>query len=495
MEKETNINYKKITAPNAFLKKGTAGLGLFLFSSAFTFADALQSGKPNILFILTDDQGWSDFSTALDPKYPEAACSYFETPNMNRFAQEGIRFLSGYAPAPMCTPTRRSIQFGMTPARQRGTEFLGQFSPKGHKSIAQYIKQADSSYRCAVFGKWGEAMSGTWTNQNLEANPDVLGYDESDGPHTGNVTGTYYHPKLGAEMEARNYICESDPDPKRTFSVTERAISFMRRRVEKKQPFYLQVNYYAIHTAYQALQTTMDKHAKKTGFPQRQVSKEIAPMLEDLDAGIGELLQAVDSLGLGDNTYIVLSSDNGGEFFKGKRPEAFGSLPQRNAPLLFVKGMLYEGGIRVPFIVRGPGIQPGAICREPVALYDLLPTFYELAGGCGPLPDDIDGGSLCPLFEHPEAGTVNRQLSGLVFHRPLVKRRPVSALRLGDYKLIVNWAGPWKVKNRELYNLTEDIGETKNLADQLPGKTDEMTELLVSYLRSVNAEVAELFEK
>lgn len=464
--------------------------GLPVLASSVWSGAAEPNAKPNILFILTDDQGWADFSTSIDPQHPEARCDYFHTPNLDGFAKQAVRFVDGYAPAPLCTPTRRSIQFGMTPARQRGTEFLGEFDPTGHLSIAQYIKKADSSYRCAIFGKWGEVMSGSWGDmENRTINPKALGYDESDGPRTGNNTGTFYHWTLGKEMADRNYVCEADPDPKRTFSVTKRAVSFMDRQVEAGNPFYLQVNYYAIHTAHQALQETMDKYADK-GDPQKQVLKGVGPMLEDLDTGIGELLQAVERLGIAGSTYIIISSDNGGEQSYVPLPESSEKLPDRNAPLRSTKAYLYEGGVRVPLMARGPGLPADTVCREPVVLYDLLPTFYELAGGRDALPKDVDGVSLCPLFKTPTQVSIQRPTPGLVFHRPGFNKQSHSAIRQGDYKLVLTWSGPWQIQRRELFDLSKDIGETKNLASELPEKTEEMTQALIAYLKSVDAETS-----
>jgi arylsulfatase A-like enzyme len=449
---------------------------------------AKAAERPNILFILADDQGWADLNTAMDSSVPEGVCSFFHTPNMDRLAREGIRFSSGYSSAPLCTPTRRSIQFGMTPARQRGTEFVsGSFTPKGHLSIPQALKQANPLYRCAHFGKWGEVMSGkSYADKNPEANPAALGYDQSDGL-TGNVTGTFYHPTYLPKDAHRNYICEPDADPKRTFSVTRRSIAFMERQVREKHPFYLQVSYYAIHTAYQARQATLDKYAGR-GEPPRQVLAGVAPMLEDLDTGVGQLLDAIDKLGIGENTYVFFSSDNGGE--PGRMPAERLTQPPRNHPLRMTKQYLYEGGIRVPFIVRGPGVKAGAICRQPVVQYDLLPTFYDLAGGREPLPAEIDGGSLRPLLQDPANAAVKRPLPGLVFHRPLLSAQKHSAIRVGDFKLVITWSGPWQVEKRELFNLAKDIGEQQNLAETMPEKADEMSAALIAYLKSVNAEVA-----
>lgn len=456
--------------------------------AALHATETSTSVPPNILFILADDQGWADLNLPMDPAVPEGACSYFHTPNMDRLAGEGMRFSSGYSSAPLCTPTRRSIQFGMTPARQRGTEFVSDsFTPKGHLSIPQALRRANPSYRCAHFGKWGEVMSGkNFADKNPAANPTALGYDESDGL-TGNLTGTMYHPSIHPKDIHRNHICEPDADPKRTFSVTQRSVAFMERQVQEKRPFYLQVSYYAIHTAYQARQATLDKYAGK-GEPPRQVLAGVAPMLDDLDSGVGQLLDAIDKLGIGGNTYVFFSSDNGGA--PDPMPAERRSQPARNHPLRMTKQYLYEGGIRVPFIVRGPGVKAGALCREPVAQYDLLPTFYDLAGGREPLPAEIDGGSLRPLLEDPANGAVKRLMPGLAFHRPLLKPQPHSAFRAGDFKLVITWSGPWQVGKRELFNLAKDIGEKQNLAETMPEKADEMSATLIAYLKSVNAETA-----
>ncbi len=442
----------------------------------------------NIIFILTDDQGWADVSTPLDTLQKEAYSNYFETPNIDKLASKGMVFTEAYAPAPMCTPTRRSIQYGMTPARQRGTEFLGDFSGKGHQAIPEYLKKINPNYKCALFGKWGEVMSGTWKNQNKEINPKALGYDESDGPNTGNVTGTFYHRNMGKAQYKQNYICTPDDDPKRTLSVTNRAISFIEQQVKDKQPFYLQVNYYALHTAHQALQATMDKYKKK-GMPNRKVHWGVAPMLEDLDTAIGKIIEAVDRLGITGETYICLSSDNGGERrYDNVLATVNKTVRGRNYPLRGYKGQLYEGGIRVPFMVSGPDIRSGSVCRAPIALYDLLPTFYELVGGRDKLPKDIDGRSIVNVFKLPEAEINERPEHGLIFHRPIKKKQ--SALRLGNYKLVLTWSGPWEIKKTELFDLDKDIGETQNLVSMLPDKTKLLKNYLIEYLKGVNAEVS-----
>lgn len=489
-----------------------AGLSVagLLFSSQLAAKEqeqqeSIKDKSPNILFILTDDQGWADLSQPMDPEHPTGFCDYFETPYMNQIFQQGMRFTSGYAPAPISTPTRRSIQYGMTPARQHGTEFLGSFDPEGKWSIAEALKKANPDYRCAHFGKWGGVITGTWSDKEsqMPGHPKNNGYDAHDGL-SGNKTGTFY----GRDDEKREFngICLPDPDPKRTPSVTRRSVAFMKEQVRKGNPFYLQVSYYAIHTAFQAKQETMDRYAGKE-LPERMVPPGIAPMLEELDAGIGNLIRAVKKLNIQDNTYIFFMSDNGGEpknfweknnqlktsFLERSRivdeQPGYDSEPvDRNHPLNRYKQWLYEGGIRVPFAVAGPGIEAGSICRIPVSGWDLLPTFYDLAGGTEPLPQQVDGGSMADLLQNADKGTIERPVEGLFFHRPDPPNNTPghSAYRLGRYKLILWWTEEGNIKDRELYNLHKDAGEQHDLSEKMSAKADEMQQKLIEYLREVD---------
>jgi arylsulfatase A-like enzyme len=432
-----------------------------------TFAKEVPR-RPNFIFILTDDQGWSEMSAAMDPKVPKAASDYLETPNLERMAKAGMRFQSGYSPAPLCTPTRRSIQCGMTPARQRGTEFKSTFDWTGRLTIPRALKSVDPAYRCAHFGKYGE---------NIPVTPEEIGYDESDGL-TGNKTGGCPGP-----MEERGAILVTD-DPKLTDSMTGRAVGFIQRQVRDEHPFYVQLSYYAVHLQVQARQAMLDKYKKK-GTPDRAITCGFAGMLEELDAGVGQVLDTIERLKIADSTYVIFTSDNGG---RGTIPGADESLAPPNRPLFGAKHSLYEGGIRVPFIALGPGVEPSSVCRVPVTGYDLLPTLYDLAGGQEALPDDIDGGSFRVLLQNGGIGQVKRSLDALVFHRPLHRRDPQSAIRVGDWKLMILW----KVRNRErqrlLFNLAEDVGEQNDLSKQMPEKADQLERVLIDYLERVGAE-------
>lgn len=470
------------------------------WSPAAAPSRAAPSARPNFVFILTDDQGWAESSVQMHPEIPDSRCPYLVTPQLERLAAGGMRFSSGYSPGPLCTPTRRALLVGMTAARDRGSEFKSNFfDPSRHLTIPRALKAVDPSYRCAHFGKWGE---------NMEATPEKCGYDESDGD-TGNLTGNGpSNWRQGGEQTS------PQPDPKLIFSLTDRAVDFMARQARAGHPFYLQVSHYAAHLQIQARPETLAKYAAR-GAPPRTFPAEWAAMVEDLDTGIGRLLDQIEALGLKENTYVVMSADNGGSPYGRNnarylamlnvsgpegRPQAANApatnpkaapdaLPD-NFPLRGAKQWLYEGGIRVPFIVRGPGIRPGSWCHEPVAQYDLLPTMVDLAGGPRPGAGELDGGSLRALLENDGRGTVQRPVPGLVFHRP---GRGYSAYRSGDWKLLIAWAPDGTPARMELFDLSRDIGEQNNLAAARPEKTEEMWGVLSRYLRDVKAETVSDF--
>ena len=450
------------------------------------------SGAPNILFILADDLAWSGTGVAMHHELPETSRNAFvDTPALARLAREGVRFSDAYSPAPICTPTRRSVLCGMTVARQRGAEFKSRFDPSQHLTIPRALKRANPAYRTAHFGKWGEAMV---------ARPEQSGYDVSDG-ETGNVTGD----------------SDDATDPKRTRGVTERTIGFIENCVTDKQPFFAQVSYYAVHLAVQARSETVEKYRLR-GRPTRNAPAEFYAMLEELDAGVGRLLETLDRLAIATNTWVIFSADNGGREFEKLSPtylealrqphSAYARQAQRrgealsadlryrlpdNHPLRGSKQTLFEGGIRVPFIARGPGVKPGSFQRQPIALYDLLPTFHELAGGTEALPDSVDGGSLVPALLGGSLADAERIAPGLVFHRPRPQRSTgegSSALRHRNYKLLLTWSAQGEVKRTELFRLDRDMAERHDLAREDPGRTERLRKKLLDYLAAVNAEQA-----
>ena len=466
-----------------------AGLGAAALSLPMAGNSAAKPPvKPNIIFLLTDDHGWADTSRPADPDIPDSCRPFFHTPNMVRLSQNAMNFTSGYSPAPVCTPTRRSIQFGITSARG-GASFKTDFDPAGKLSLAQMIKKCDPSYTCAHIGKWGEYLIGNKGEYNSDprGEPAALGYDVSDG-FTGNEHGSCEGPM--------KFTLVADDDPKRTCTMTAKGIAFMKEQAAKGKPFYLQMSYYAIHRAPQAKQATIDKYAGKGDPRGGEMTMNLPPMLEDLDAGIGLLLDAVRDLGLEDNTYIFFGADNGGAESSYVKPHKPGKveadqpgLPNRNAPLSEWKHSIREGGIRVPVMMSGPGIAKNSWCREPVALYDLYATIHGILGAPFKLPDNLDSTDLRKLLFNGGKGSVERKAPGLVFHDPF-KVHPRSALRQGDYKVFVNWKpGGWDVKKLELFNLTEDIGEKNDLSEKMPEKAKALAADLTAYLTAIGAEI------
>ena len=429
-----------------------------LLATLFGFTAALQADPPNIILILTDDQGWSQRSGLMDPGNPKSGSRYLHTPAMNRIAEEGMRFTGGYSPAPLCTPTRRSILCGTSAARS-GTEFASKWVPADHMTLPRALKLANPKYQCAHFGKWGEKMI---------SSPEECGYDVSDG-HTGNVTGG---------MENKMQPAHIVEDPKRTGSVTDRSIEFIRKQTKAGKPFYAQVSYYAVHLRTELRQASLEKYQKK-GAPDRAYSQGWAGMLEELDRGIGRLLDELDTLGISENTYVVFTTDNGGRgIVPGGNPES----PAPNVPLSGAKHSLLEGGIRVPLIVRGPSIKAGSVCRVPVAGYDFLPTFYALAGGKDDLPKELDGGSFVPLFSDPETDSVKRPIDGLIFSRP---RQRMAAIRAGKWKLLAKINAKREIQSSKLFNVVEDIAEKNDLFTTQADKAKQLQARLKTYLETV----------
>lgn len=422
---------------------------------------------PNIILILTDDQGWSQISTKMDPRVARSHSDYLETPSLTRLANHGMRFTNAYSPAPLCTPTRRSILCG-TSAPRSGTEFASTWVPNDHLTIPMALKQANANYRCAHFGKWGE---------NMGATPKDCGYDVSDGD-TGNAEGGSKITMKRSQGLKPYYI--NNKDPKLTSSLTDRSIEFLQEQADSKQPFYLQLSYYAVHKAITCKESTLAKYNKK-GRPDRAYPPAWAAMLEEMDAGIGRLVDEVDALGLNQNTYIFFTSDNGGSATHYGVTDDF--TITTNSPLFGAKQTLYEGGIRVPFIVRGPGIKAGTVCHTPVVGYDFLQTFYELAGGTAKLPDEIDGLSIRSLLADPKSGLAR---DSLYFHRP---GKRYSAIRKKHLKLMLVWNVDGTIDHHELYRVgKKPFEKNRDVAKEMPQVAKELRADLLAYLKKVDAE-------
>jgi len=422
------------------------------------------TSSPNFILILTDDQSWVGTSALMDPENPETKSDYFQTPNIERLMESGMRFTQGYAPAPLCCPTRRSIQVGQSPARHLMQKDQDAWPAQYRKqlNIPRMLKAADPRYQTAHFGKWDHRYD--------YITPEDQGYDASDG-YTGNGTGGG---KGSGGPAAKD-------DPKLMDHITQQSISFMRKQAATQTPFFVQISHYAVHLDIFYRQETLEKTITwKPG--RRHRMPEFAAMTYDVDHTIGQILDEVQRLGIADNTYIFFLSDNGG---RNTMPGAPDAPFVRNYPLRDGKTSMYEGGLRVPFAVVGPNIQRNSVSRVPVTGLDILPTLAELAGYNRPLPKNIDGGSMLSVLNNKGQGEVRRNNPFLIFHHA-VSRAPETALRLGDLKLVKTWS-----ENRlELFDLSKDLSEAHDLSTTLPEQTQKLHTLMINYLESVHADTS-----
>lgn len=449
----------------AYTLLNTTAISLILLS----FVSGALAASPNFVVILTDDQSWVGSSLQIKPDDPRTKSDYFKTPNIERLAIMGTSFTQGYAPAPYCCPTRRSILIGQTPARHIYQKDQRSWTSNYRKqlSIPQMLKQANPAYRTAHFGKWDMRFD--------DVTPEEMGYDVSDGL-TGNGTG-------GGKGSGGPSAQE---DPKLIWEITERTGTFMEDQTSAGHPFFVQVSHYAMHLDIFYREESLNearnwKKGKKHSMP------EFAAMTSDVDTGIGLLLDKIHDLGIENDTYVFFLSDNGGRTgIPGQDdPEI-----HRNDPLRDGKGSVYEGGVRVPFILIGPDVENQGISHVPVTGLDILPTIADLVGYAKPLPKALDGGSLKSVFMNGGRGEVKRNNPFLIFHQA-VARSAESSLILGNYKLVKTWD-----RNRlELFDISKDIGEAKDLSKQMEAKTNELQQLLVNFLEEVGAETRKVGSK
>lgn len=486
----------------------------FLTSCNNEGTTGVKGKSPNIIFILTDDQGWTHTSHRTDPDLPESQSDFYETPNMDKLADAGILFTQGYAPNPICSPTRNSVMFGQNAARHIYNKDASWFKKTGDwLTIPKAIKQANSNYKTAHFGKWHIAMV-----------PKDAGFDYDEGM-TSNAGGDLFR---GEYLDAKDYKIASDnylkkhtvpnpsharlagkpsaywsdTNPKDIFGITDRAKNFMKESIVEGKPFFVQLSHYATHLALSSKKETY-AYFKNKPKGERHTNPEFAAMLKDLDTGIGMIMDFVKEAGIEDNTYIFLMGDNGGRLTLNQLAvidghknlvEARYSIQQeRNLPLRDGKHSFYEGGLRVPFIIAGPGITSGRISDIPVTGLDFLPTFAKLAGYEGKMPDYVDGGSLVPLMKDEHIENVERNKESLIFHQGS-HRKPRSAIRKDNFKLVKYWSRESKYKNTpkvELFDLATDLSETTNLVEKYPEIAGELETELNDFLENVNAETGE----
>lgn len=429
---------------------------------------AKAATDPNVILILVDDQGWGATSVLMDDQIPESASDFNRTPNLEKLAEAGMRFVQGYAPHPNCSPSRASIQTGKSPAKLHFTDIIGRVGGNENTTnrlirprhinglvdnevtIAELIKQHRPEYATAHFGKWHMKGGG----------PENHGYDVSDGS-TGNGEGNRKYPQ----------------NPKDIFGITRRGISWIEENVEKNKPFFMMLAHYATHKYIENLPSTLKTFEESPGGTRHDHAAHAA-MTYDLDTGVGMIMDKVKELGISDNTYIIYLADNGS--FPGLNPA------NTNGPLRGWKATLWEGGIRSPFLIAGPGVKGGTLSRERVVGYDLYPTIAEWLG-IKSISPEIEGGSLCNILKNAGNGQVSRPHDFLVFHWPryvLSKgSHPSTVIFRGDYKLHKFY----ETGELRLYNIKEDIGENKPLNREHPHVVEVLHQAMQDYLKEIDA--------
>ena len=438
---------------------------------------------PSIVMIYVDDLGWRDLGVQ--------GSTYYETPNIDRLASQGVRFTSAYANAPNCAPSRAALMSGMYAPRTgvytvasaaRGQASLRKLVPVENKTtldldvvtLPEALKTA--GYTTGHVGKWHLGGEGFL--------PSDQGFDWSRaGDHTG-TPRSYFYPYVGRDGTVipgleRGQEGEYLPD-----RLTDEAIQFVNANAER--PFFLYLSHYSVHTPIRAKPDVVAKYEAKApsgghGNP------TYAAMVESVDDSVGRLMLALDSLGIADNTIVIFYADNGG----------YGPATSM-APLRGSKGMLYEGGIREPLIVRWPGkAAAGRTVDVPVIGTDIYPTLLEVSRAEVPAGVTLDGNSIVSLLSDEPADPASMSQiidRPLFWHFPAYLERyrtdpgpwrttPASAVRLGDYKLLHFFEGDsW-----ELYNLDADAGESRDLAEAEPAKLRELRAILEAWWAETGA--------
>jgi len=447
----------------------------------FALPNGLSAAEPpamNIVLFLIDDLGWMDLGCQ--------GSTFYQTPNIDRLAREGARFTDAYAACAVCSPTRAAILTGKYPARLLLTDWLpsGRWNPKARLREGRFLRGLpleeltlaealrEAGYRTASIGKW---HLGT----EPFSMPEHHGFDVNVAGNAHGAPGNYFFPYDGdwkiptTGLKAKwNVLPDGEPGEYLTDRLTDEAVKFLRETSE--QPFFLYFPHYGVHTPLQATEEMIARY-EQVPEDERQGDPVYAAMVESIDQSVGRVLETLEELSLRERTVVIFTSDNGG-FYKATS----------NAPLRANKGAYYEGGIRVPLIIKWPGVtRPGHVISEPVTSSDLYPTCLAAAGQPPRPHQHRDGMNLKPLLEGE--GSLGRE--AIFWHYPHYNRHPSSVpssvIRKGPWKLIETF----DPEGIELYNLEEDLSETTNLASQRPELVAELRQELDAWRRDVDAEM------
>ncbi len=462
----------------------------FVFLLAIIPSCAVAQNKPNVVFILADDLGWSDTTLFGTTKL-------YETPNIQRLANRGMTFTQAYSDSPLCSPTRASILTGLSPARH-GITVPNCHLPKvnlaastsksananqkatmpkpvtrlktDYYTLAEMFK--DNGYATGHFGKW---HLGSEPFSPLEHGFDVdLPHHHGPGP-----AGSYVAP-----WKFKDFDHDPDvPDQHIEDRMAEEAVAFLKQH--RDEPFFLNYWMFSVHAPFDAKRQLIEKYRKKIDQNDHQSSPTYAAMIESMDDAIGTLLDTLDSLGIADNTIIVFASDNGGNMYN----EVDGVSATSNAPLRGGKATMYEGGIRGPAIVAYPDqIEAGSRSAEVIQSSDFYPTLLELLNIEAQPQQTFDGISLVPALK---GKSLKRDAIFTYFpHSPRIPDwlPPSVSVRAGDWKLIrIFFGGDEGKHDYQLFNLKDDIGEKNNLADDNPDRVHELDRLIERFLANTKA--------
>lgn len=446
-----------------------------------------EKGKPNIIFILADDLGWADL--------PVYGNKFNEAPNLDQLAKDGMKFSNAYAACPVCSPTRASIQSGQYPAHVGITDFItGHWRPYEELRVpinrTQYLPNEihtigealqDAGYQTGYFGKWH-------LGNKDEHMPGPQGYDD----WRIQQRGTFYN------LKSRQGIRPMDTtltDEERLSEVlTDYSIAFMEKN--KKEPFFLFLSHYDVHVQLDGDMDLIDKYLNKEKWGSYPGNAVYAAMIEHVDRSVGRIVEKLEALSLTENTLLIFFSDNGGLvsrfdeiplLAKDKLPVYEGSplqyIATSNAPLRGEKGTVFEGGIREPLLVKWPAkIKSGSVSEALISSVDFYPTLLEIAALQPKNVQALDGQSFLDVLTQ----NTEEEERAIFWHYPVYHHDvPAGAVRKGDWKLIEFFTD----NHVELYNLKEDIGESKNLVEAMPEKAAELQKLLSDWRASVQAEL------